>query len=418
MTIEERIKIAYEKALGNDNDSNLLFLNVIENIHNNTWDAIEGKKSHLAGSEFAHAFSIISEKINDRGILEQDKVKLESKVLDDGSLLGFGKWELLDPGWDEAVLGWLEHLENRALFNSNPANIKIPNNTKILIAGDWGTGYWRKTPTSPAENVANAMLAKEPDISIHLGDVYYAGTSDQETNNLVNIWPKGKLGSFTLNSNHEMYDGAFSYFEALKQSFTLQKQCSYFSLENDDWLVVGLDSAYYSDKWKLYMDGEIGTQQQTWLRGLPAKKGIILLSHHNGYDLKGEEQLKLYNEVMEQLLDQNKQLRYEQVLWYWGHLHNAATYKPMNFHNKPIYTRCVGHAAIPYGNASELKNATNVCWYESELANDPDIPVRVLNGFVELTLSDNTLKEALIDENGSTKWQQQYINGQVQRDCP
>jgi len=406
MNLEQRIKNANKKFQDNDKDNHAHFLNLLENIHNNAWDVIEGKKSHLAGSEFAHALSIISENRSVRGELEKDKVALETQVLGDGSLLGFNKWELLDPGWDEALLGWLEHIECQAPFNSNPVNMKIPNHVKINIAGDWGTGYWRNRPLSPAENVANAMLAKDADISIHLGDVYYAGTSEQETNNLIDIWPDGKLASFTLNSNHEMYDGAFSYFEALKQKFTQQNQCSYFSLENDDWLVVGLDSAYYSDKWKLFMEGEIGEQQQSWLKGLPAKKGIILLSHHNAYDLNGEEQQKLYKEVMEQLKDQNNQLRYEQVFWYWGHLHNVASYKPMSFCDKPVLTRCVGHAAVPYGNATDLEKATKVSWYETERANDPDIPVRVLNGFVEVTLSDNTLKEVLIDENGTIKWQQ------------
>ncbi|MCK5355702.1 MAG: metallophosphoesterase [Methyloprofundus sp.] len=410
MNIEERIINAGKKLQAYDKVKYAHFLNLMEGVHNNAWDVIEGKKSHLAAAEFAHAFSIISEKSSARGKLERDKIELPTKVLDDGSLFGCGKWELLDPGWDEAILAWLEHVECQAPFDSNPANIKIPNNVKINIAGDWGTGYWRKSPPSPAENVANAMLANNADISIHLGDVYYAGSRDQEINNLLNIWPAGKLGAFTLNSNHEMYDGAFAYFDALKQKFNQQKQCSYFSLENDDWLVVGLDSAYYADKWELYMDGKIAEQQQDWLKGLPAKKGIILLSHHNAYDLKGEQQQALYNEVMQQLIGENKQLRYEQVFWYWGHLHNVATYKPMSFCDKPVYTRCVGHGAIPYGNATDLENAAKVAWYETALANDPDIPVRVLNGFAELTLTDNGLEERLIDENGLVVWPASAIN--------
>jgi hypothetical protein len=37
-----------------------------------------------------------------------------------------------------------------------------------------------------------------PQITIHLGDVYYAGTSGEETRNLLNVWPQGSFGSFAL----------------------------------------------------------------------------------------------------------------------------------------------------------------------------------------------------------------------------
>ena len=38
--------------------------------------------------------------------------------------------------------------------------------------------------------------------------------ADQEQHLLVKLWPPGSLGSFTLNSNHEMYSGAKPYFNA------------------------------------------------------------------------------------------------------------------------------------------------------------------------------------------------------------
>ena len=45
----------------------------------------------------------------------------------------------------------------------------IDDRVKISIAGDWGTG------TDEARIVAAAMENSDPDFTIHLGDVYYAG---------------------------------------------------------------------------------------------------------------------------------------------------------------------------------------------------------------------------------------------------
>jgi len=406
MNLESRVKAAYEKFKQEvSSDIHDKFLQLIEKIHSDAWDVVEGKNSGLAQSEFSHALSIISSETAHRGALPLDKNELPTRVEKDGTLLGVGKWETLDPGWIESLIGWLEHLENRAPFNTNPATVIIPNDVDLCIAGDWGTGYWRTKPLSPAENVCNAMQVLQPDITIHLGDVYYAGTAEQEKENLVNIWPNGSLGSFTLNSNHEMYNGAISYFNALETHFKKQKGCSYFALENDDWLVIGLDSAYDSDKWKLYMEGKIGEAQRAWLQALPAKKRIIILSHHNGYDLKGKAEQPLYSEVLNQLRGDNDTLRYSEIFWYWGHLHNVASYKSKQFLGAKIHTRCIGHAAIPYGDASELSETDEVLWYETKSADDPNIPVRVMNGFAHLQFRGEKLQEILIAEDGSTRWE-------------
>ncbi|XLM19336.1 metallophosphoesterase, partial [Chromobacterium piscinae] len=90
---------------------------------------------------------------------------------------------------------------------------------------------------------------------------------------------------FTLNSNHEMYSGAFGYFQELGLRFPLQQGTSYFSLRNHNWLILGLDTAYWSDKYKLYMDGALGDAQTAWLKTVTAgwQGKIMLLSHHQGY---------------------------------------------------------------------------------------------------------------------------------------
>ena len=84
----------------------------------------------------------------------------------------------------------------------------IDDRVKIGAAGDWGTG------TDEARIVAAAMKKSDPDFTIHLGDVYYVGDSNEVRENFLGEktspytpvkWPMGAKGSFALNGNHEMY---------------------------------------------------------------------------------------------------------------------------------------------------------------------------------------------------------------------
>lgn len=129
-------------------------------------------------------------------------------------MLGTGKYESFDPGWLEALAVWLENIpQTKGMFSTDPQVITIPDKVSIAMAGDWGTGDWRRADNpAPATKVAKAIAALRPDYTIHLGDVYYSGTSDEEQHLLVDSWPRGTAGAFTLNSNHEMYSGAKPYF--------------------------------------------------------------------------------------------------------------------------------------------------------------------------------------------------------------
>ncbi len=328
----------------------------------------------------------------------------------EGEFWGTGKYEQLDPGWAEAVAVWMEHLiVGKHPFNSSipVSTIQIPDDVEIAIAGDWGTGDWRTNANpAPSTDVRNHIAFLQPHITIHLGDVYYGGTDAEEQHLLVNIWPKGPLGSFTLNSNHEMYSGAKPYFQDALGSdvFKLQQQRSFFALENTDWIIVGLDSAYYSDSEKLFMDGSLHppggpTIQVDFLKMLAAKgKKIIVLTHHNGISYDGSATTTLWSQVMSAFPS-----GVGPAYWYWGHVHIGAVYKPYGPAN--ILCRCCGHSALPWGEASGLASSQHVEWYEKRLARDPDIPKRVFNGFAILQLNGPNIKEIFCDENGGIAWQ-------------
>jgi len=327
-----------------------------------------------------------------------------------GEIWGTGKYQNLDPGWTEAAAVWLENLVlgKRPFADSTPQTISVPNSVQIAMAGDWGTGDWRTAANpAPSTDVRKHMAFLQPHLTIHLGDVYYAGTNDQEKHLLVDLWPKGSLGALTLNSNHEMYSGAKPYFQVALAAnlFADQQQRSFFALENDNWVIVGLDSAYYSNAEGLYLDGALyaegGPQLQVdFLRSQAAKgKKVIVLTHHNGLTEDGSKPTALWSQVMSAFPEGGAP-----AYWYWGHVHAAVVYQPQTHGPTNVLCRCCGHGALPWGHALELANNPNVVWYENRLAKDPDIPQRVLNGFAVLYLDGPNINEVFYDENGGAAW--------------
>lgn len=354
------------------------------------------------------------------GVVGKLEAGVVVSVAPDGVIWGTGKYQNLDPGWTEALAVHLENVvTGNHAFLTTPKKFTIPNAVQIGIAGDWGTGDWRTAANpAPSSDVKNHMAFLQPDITVHLGDVYYAGTKDQEQHLLISLWPRGSLGALTLNSNHEMYSGAKPYFDQALTSQTFSmgalpgptdpQTASYFVLENDDWVVVGLDTAYYANSVQLYIEGSLfaagGPQVQVdFLRQQVAKnKKVLLLTHHNGLVDDGSSTNALWAQVMS-AFPAGKGPDY----WYWGHVHAGIVYEPQAPQagsQTQVQCRCSGHAALPWGLASELKNKPNVLWYETRSAKDPDIPQRVLNGFTVLYLDGPDITEVFYDENGGVAW--------------
>jgi Calcineurin-like phosphoesterase len=281
----------------------------------------------------------------------------------------------------------------------------MPDDVTIAIAGDYGTGNFG-AGDSPSTKISKFISSLNPDYTIHLGDVYYAGTSGEEISKLTALWPRGSKGSFALNSNHEMYSGGDPYFNLAVGGpvfNSLQSPYSFFALENANWIVVGLDSAYNADVLKLYMDGSLGNNAQIpFLKDLAARgKNVVVLTHHNGIPENGvaaNPPLKLFEEVTGAFV--SKQLP---KYWYWGHVHAGVAYKPMATQNGML-CRCVGHSALPWGLSSDLQASSYVDWFETRSAKDPENSLRVLNGFVVLKLAGNSLTETFYDENGGIAW--------------
>jgi hypothetical protein len=171
-------------------------------------------------------------------------------------------------------------------------------------------------------------------------------------------------------------------------------------------VIVGLDSAYYSDEETLYRDGALfpnqGPQiQLDFLRAQVAKgKKVILLTHHNGLVQDGSSQTNLWSQVMSTFPADSGP-----AYWYWGHMHAGVVYQPQKNGAATVLCRCCGHGGLPCGQAPEMAHKENtVLWYENRLAHDPDIPLRIFNGFAMLYLDGPKIKEVFYDENGGVAW--------------
>lgn len=345
-----------------------------------------------------------------------DDMVLHHGVDSAGTIFGFEDYENLDPGWLEYITGWLRHapsLGRGTAPGQEGQHVQIPDDTRIAVVGDWGTGTRYSTQTAGC--VAAAMKGCEPDYSIHLGDVYYAGKPDQQVKNFLDPWrdgAQGSVGSFTLNSNHDMYAGAVGYNETLSDPmFTLQNRQGHFVLENTNWVVVGLDTAWPASWDDQYMFGALDERQLDFLREQAATgKKLILLTHHQGLmQQSGLANQPLHDNVVAAV----DQARYgsRPWYWYWGHIHAGYVHTPAA---APYLGRCNGHGAIPWGLARELEPLTKgsdakVGWFEQ--TTNPVGHHRVMNGFAMLHLDDAVLTESFLDQDGNTSWTPQDAPG-------
>jgi hypothetical protein len=266
--------------------------------------------------------------------------------------VGFGD---CDPSYAEAVAKYVEYYKMRrepipyiAPKSPNDSVEMIPDKCKIALVGDWGTGQ------QPAEIVLERIKLHNPDIIVHLGDIYYAGTQYEADNYFLKIFQRVfGISSFgkkicprvlTMAGNHDMYAGGSGYYWLLKQ---LGQDASFFCLHNENWRFIGVDTGY-NDHDPLTVTStatRIQDSELDWLRAQVASPGdskIVLLSHHPLFSAFDEID---HRPVNDQLLNQVRELLPRISAWYWAHEHNLVIYKEyLNIHS-----RLIGHGAFPVG---------------------------------------------------------------------
>jgi hypothetical protein len=264
-----------------------------------------------------------------------------------------------DPLWSDCVTRYLEfkasqgtigYITHRSLGDFV---IDLPQKAplKIGILGDWGAG------TSVARNVALELSALQPDVFIHLGDVYYTCTPAEAQKNFLSAlpaaWYNGSrflIPVYSLCGNHDMYSGGAGYYGLLK---TLSQPASYFCLRNDHWQLLAMDTGR-NDSNPLTVDSNVTSLMSTeveWHLDKIANAGTrrtILLSHHQLFsstDSIGTENGNP-SALNAQLFSAFKTPLEKGAidLWLWGHEHNLLVYD--SYAGLPA-GRCIGASAIP-----------------------------------------------------------------------
>ncbi len=215
---------------------------------------------------------------------------------------------------------------------------KLDPHVRIAVLGDWGTGLYGAKPS--AQSIAGD---KNPfTMLLHLGDVYYAGTKQEEKQRFLDLWPsRPEAFSRALNSNHEMYSGGRGYFEDTIKKF--DQASSYFVLRNKDWTLIGLDTAW--------TDFDLDEEQVRWLDvvvGESVGTRIILFSHHQLFSQLDSQGTKIAGKVGKLLAEKKISM------WYWGHEHRCVLYDPHPQYG--LIARCIGHGGMPQRRGDE-KNA-------------------------------------------------------------
>lgn len=128
---------------------------------------------------------------------------------------------------------------------------RLPAGGRVAVVGDIGTG------TDVAAAVLVSALSFKPDAILHLGDVYYSGTSFEVEHRLIGLFESvfesqgRRVPVFTVPGNHEYFTGNVSFLKCLDSGRlaphkTERQSASYFCLRSADggWQFLGMDTGY------------------------------------------------------------------------------------------------------------------------------------------------------------------------------
>ncbi|HKQ72442.1 MAG TPA: metallophosphoesterase [Blastocatellia bacterium] len=294
----------------------------------------------------------------------------------------------LDPRWVKVAVEKAKILlkgKHDFVRHKSPTDFRfvMGNETTVAIVGDWGGG------NAAAQAVAQQIKKLQPNHVIHLGDVYYSGTPKETQERFLKFWPTPKSPghSFALNSNHEMYSGGYGYFDYTLKQF--KQPASYFSLANDNWRFIGLDTGY--DEHQLH------EPQVEWLKGQFTGGGpkTIFLSHHQLFSAYEKTKTDALRKSVQPFLDQV-------YGWIWGHEHLAVVYEK----REGIKAVCLGNGCFPY-NLPKNAPTVPVKWLDRHASSDPDY--RGGHTFALFKIKGPQIIIEFIDHNGSIGFTETWL---------
>ncbi len=289
-----------------------------------------------------------------------------------------------DPGWIEAAVEYAEYFgiggEKRKIpyvtyehMDQFVMDRALPRNVTLVLLGDWGTG------TDAARSLLEQVATHDPDVLIHLGDIYYSGTARESRLNFLDMANQvlrrtnGEVPVYTLTGNHDMYGGGVGYYGLLPHlnpspPFAPEhtQRASFFCLRSPGgaFQFVAMDTGLHDhDPFDVTVDiTYLEPTEAAWHldkinRFHDAGGKTILLSHHQlftAYDMIGKVGDK---PAGQEAFNPKLLATFRDVLeadkvsaWFWGHEHNLCIYEPYG----PLAKgRCVGHGAIPVFRAKQ-----------------------------------------------------------------
>jgi len=258
------------------------------------------------------------------------------------------------PVWSAIVseLLRLKTLDDRAPYPPGASDsIQLPEKFKMVLLADWGGD------NDAAKKIAAVVRKQAPDFIIHLGDIYYGGTKF-ECDRFLDMWPMRvnmqdpnsalrPEGSFALNGNHEMYSGGEYYFNTVLPAF--EQPQPFFCLENTNWRIIGLDTAYNGGRLKPLSPTDPLTTQWNWLIQTlrTGGKKVIFLTHHqpvSAHQAEWNDSKPLREDITELL--QMDGIGNDAIFgWFFGHEHRCALYRDsaLQFNARLIGNGCIPH---------------------------------------------------------------------------
>lgn len=299
-----------------------------------------------------------------------------------------------------------------------PQPVKLPPKATIALLADWGGD------NPAAHHIASVVRRQQPNLAIHLGDIYYGGVKT-ECESFLQLWPLQtnsqypELGippgsSYALNGNHEMYSGGEAYFNVVLKAFGQPQP--FFSLETDYWRIIGLDTAYAEGRLKPSGPDDPISTQWNWLIGLlrdSGEKKNIFLTHHQPVSAHKDEfqdSEGLRKDVADLLATEG--IAADTIFgWFFGHEHRCALYRDTE---TGFNARLIGNGCIPHEVQTEKEadpGCTPVdCFNKRQTAPDSGAAVSMFAKLSFLEPSPQLLIE-YIDEDyevwGSEVWDAQ-----------
>jgi hypothetical protein len=317
--------------------------------------------------------------------------------------------------WIWSVTDWVDRTAAHPMLRpKNMTPDTLSGDMRVAITADWGTGLYGAPKI--ADRMRQMATTGKFDVAMHLGDIYYSGTEDEVRDRFIDVWPTDAANiNRALNANHEMYSGGFGYFKIILPHFN--QEASYFALQNEHWLLVGLDTAY--------VDHDIDNQQVAWLNVViseaqkPKPRKVVLFSHQQPFsrlDAQGPKLQKALRHLLE-----GRRIK----AWYWGHEHDCVLYD--EHPTWKMFGRCLGNGGIPSARNKDVQKATadpahpgagDCVWRRldatvdspgcivldgpnADMEKEKDRQKFVPHGFMTLEFKGNELTERVLLSNGT-----------------